>query len=51
MQGLAVLAKVLGTPHQLAHLLEDRDGACGYLIPRALEAMDGRRAQGGDDGC
>lgn len=46
MQTLAVLAKVLGTPHQLAHLLEDRNGACGDLVPRALQAMDGCRAEG-----
>lgn len=51
MQALAVLAKVLGTPHQLAHLLKHRDGACGDLVPGALQAMDGCRAEGGDDGC
>ena len=51
MQALAVLAKVLGTPHQLAHLLEHRNGACRDLIPRALQAMDGCRAESGDDGC
>lgn len=51
MQSFTVLAKVLGTRHESAHLLQDGRCTATNLCPCAAKSVDRRRTQSGDDGC
>lgn len=51
MQGLSVLAKVLCTRHQPAHLLQDSGCAATDLAPCPAQTVDRRSSQCRDNGC
>lgn len=50
MEGLSVLAEVLGACHDPPHRFQRRMCALGYLVPCSLETSDRRGAQCGNDG-
>lgn len=50
MKRLPILAKVLRTAHELAHVFEDGGCSCVDLMPGPVQAMYRRRPERRDDG-
>jgi hypothetical protein len=50
MEGLSVLAEVLGACHDPPHRFQSGMCTLGYLVPCSLETSDRRGAQCGNDG-